>query len=753
MRTRLTSRLSLLFMAFALVLALPAMAFADTLQVNNTLVVGSNVSKDPGQSGTGKVWLETTDPSDPVNGCDATGSNPATVTFTSSDTSKIANPDSVTLTGCGTSAAKDFSYNVASTATAGTVQISGAVSGGKAGSTYNTSDSLTVTINAPAKADTSISNVSGSGTYGGNATLTAKLSSSANNLSGKNVAFELNGQSVGTDATDANGVAELSGVSLSGIDAGTYNNAVSANFTGDSGYNGSSGAGNLAVGKASSTTTVSCGAGPFTYTGLEQTPCTVSVTGAGGLNLSPDADYSNNTNAGQATASYTFTGDANHTGSSDSKNFTIGKANATIDVQGYTGNYDGDAHSATGTAKGVQNEDLSSLLDLGASFTNVPGGTANWSFAGNGNYNADSGSVAIDISKADATIDVQGYTGVYDGNAHGASGSATGVKDEDLSNLLDLGASFTNVPGGTANWSFAGNGNYNADNGSVPIDISKATPSINITWSNSTYNGNANAASASVSGVGNPAENLGTADSLVYYAGNAATGTPLAGAPTNAGTYTVKAIFNGAANYNATSATKTITIAKANPQITWSTPAAIDYGTALSSTQLNASADVAGSFSYTPPAGTVLKAGTKTLQADFTPADSANYNNASAQVQIVVNPYSFTGFFQPIDMGIYNSAKAGSTIPVKFSLGGDKGMTILAASSPSATKVSCDPSVSIDAVEETTTATSGLKYDPVANQYIYNWKTASSYAGTCQRLTVSLADGTTVKSALFKFTK
>ncbi|HJQ30040.1 MAG TPA: PxKF domain-containing protein, partial [Rubrobacter sp.] len=382
--------------------------------------------------------------------------------------------------------------------------------------------------------------------------------------------------------------------------------------------------------------------------------------------------------------------------------------------------------------------------------------TANWSFAGNGNYNADSGSVAIDISKANATIDVQGYTGVYDGNAHGASGSATGVKGEDLSNLLDLGASFTNFPGDTANWSFAGNGNYNADSGSVLISISKATPSINITWSNSTYDGNANAASASVSGVGTPSENLGAADSLVYYAGNAATGSPLAGAPTNAGTYTVKAIFNGAANYNATSATRTITIAKANPQITWSTPAAIDYGTALSSAQLNASADVAGSFSYTPAAGAVLKAGNHTLKADFTPADANNYNSASAQVQIVVNPYSFTGFFQPIDNnGTLNSAKAGSTIPVKFSLGGDKGLNIfLNNQGPTTQKVACDTSAPVDTIEELSTATnSGLKYDPQANQYIYNWKTTSTYAGTCQRLTVTLADGTTVKSALFKFTK
>ena len=63
-----------------------------------------------------------------------------------------------------------------------------------------------------------------------------------------------------------------------------------------------------------------------TYTGSAQTPCTVTVTGAGGLNQTPTPSYSNNTNAGTATASYTYAGDANHEGSSDSKNFTIDQA-------------------------------------------------------------------------------------------------------------------------------------------------------------------------------------------------------------------------------------------------------------------------------------------------------------------------------------------------------------------------------------------------------------------------------------------
>src|SRR5207302_3057444 len=82
-----------------------------------------------------------------------------------------------------------------------------------------------------------------------------------------------------------------------------------------------------------------------------------------------------------------------------------------------------------------------------------------------GNYNTCTVTADIVISKSHAVIVVTCSPGVYDGNAHGATGSAKGVKGEDLSSLLSLGATFTNVPGGTATWTFAGNGNYNTGTG------------------------------------------------------------------------------------------------------------------------------------------------------------------------------------------------------------------------------------------------------------------------------------------------
>ena len=49
-----------------------------------------------------------------------------------------------------------------------------------------------------------------------------------------------------------------------------------------------------------------------------------------------------------------------------------------------------------------------------------------------------------------------------------------------------------------------------------------------------------------------------------------------------------------------------ISVNRATPTITWSPPAAITYGTALSATQLNATGSVAGTLAYSPVAGAVL---------------------------------------------------------------------------------------------------------------------------------------------------
>src|SRR5207247_7571113 len=79
------------------------------------------------------------------------------------------------------------------------------------------------------------------------------------------------------------------------------------------------------------------------------------------------------------------------------------------------------------------------------------------------------------------------------------------------------------------------------------------------------------------------------------------------------------------------------------PTITWAAPASITSGTALSGTQLNATASVPGTFVYTPPAGTVLPVGAgQTLSVTFTPTDTVNYTTATKSVLITVTAPSGT---------------------------------------------------------------------------------------------------------------
>jgi hypothetical protein len=225
--------------------------------------------------------------------------------------------------------------------------------------------------------------------------------------------------------------------------------------------------------------------------------------------------------------------------------------------------------------------------------------------------------------------------------------------------------------------------------------------------------------------------------------------------PINAGSYAALAHLEHP-DYSAPDAQGTLTIKQAAPAIRWATPAPITLGTPLGGSQLNASATgvggvgLSGSFTYTPKAGTVLGVGQHSLQVQFAPSDP-NYAGTSKTVQIAV-VYKFGGFFQPVDnWPRANKAKAGSTIPVKFSLGGNQGLAIMKAGSPSSTGVSCAAATmaGADTIEETVAASSsGLKY--TGKQYHYNWKTSPSWAGSCRKLRIALIDGT-IHEALFRF--
>ncbi|MGD0445263.1 MAG: MBG domain-containing protein, partial [Edaphobacter sp.] len=105
-----------------------------------------------------------------------------------------------------------------------------------------------------------------------------------------------------------------------------------------------------------------------------------------------------------------------------------------------------------------------------------------------------------------------------------------------------------------------------------------------------------------------------------------------------AGTYPITPSATGTnlADYTVNPTAGTLTIGQATPVVTWTNPTSIVYGTALGTIQLNATASVAGTWVYTPGAGTIPAAGTDTLSVTFTPTDTTDYTTVTKTVQLNV---------------------------------------------------------------------------------------------------------------------
>jgi hypothetical protein len=163
----------------------------------------------------------------------------------------------------------------------------------------------------------------------------------------------------------------------------------------------------------------------------------------------------------------------------------------------------------------------------------------------------------------------------------------------------------------------------------VTLTVNKATPAI--TWATPaaiTYGAPLSATQLNASST--------VAGTFAY--------APRAGTVLSAGAQTLTVAFTptNTTDYTTATATVTLTVNKATPPITWTTPAAITYGTPLSATQLNASSTVAGTFAYAPAAGTVLNAGAQPLTVTFTPTDTTDYTTASDSVSLTVNKATLT---------------------------------------------------------------------------------------------------------------
>ena len=439
------------------------------------------------------------------------------------------------------------------------------------------------------------------------------------------VSFTYNGACARTDGKPrpppVNATYSL-GSNVTAIAAGNYNIA----GTGTGSYTGT-GNSNWVINPAP--TSFSISPTSFTYNGGAQGP-TITPNPAGAtysLGGTPSA-----TAAGSYSVSVTANG--NYTGTSGAVGYTINKATASVTLSNLTKTYNGSPQGAT--------------------VTTGPGGlSVSVTYNGSSTVPTNAGSYSVV-----ATVTDPNYTGSASGTLtinpepvtfsitpsfpyNGSSQSPT-ITPSVGGATYSVSGTTSATAAGSYSVTAAAYGNYTGTTtGTWTINASSASFSISPT--SFTYNGSSQGPTITPSPAG---VTFGTA------------GTPAA---TAAGSYTVTATANG--SYSGTSGATPWTISKATPAgtLTWATPAAITYGTALNATQLDASSTLPGSFVYTPAAGAVLNAGTQTLSVTFTPTDTTDYTSATATVSLVVNPEPVTFTVTPVSFP-YNGSSQGPTI-------------------------------------------------------------------------------------------
>jgi CSLREA domain-containing protein len=293
-------------------------------------------------------------------------------------------------------------------------------------------------------------------------------------------------------------------------------------------------------------------------------------------------------------------------------------------------------------------------------------------------------SFTLNVSKADQTITFGALTDKTFGDpdfnvsATASSGLTVSFAASGQCTVTGTTVHITGAGSCTITASQAGDNNYNA---ATPVDrsftIGKASATITLSNLSQTYDGTPKAPTV----VTTPS---GLSYTLTYSQnGQAVT------SPTNVGNYNVTATITDP-NYQGSTTTGILVINKATPVITWNNPANIVYGTPLSSTQLNATANTPGTFTYNPPAGTVLSVGTHQLSVTFTPTNTANYTSAQASVTLTVDPVTAAAL--NFDNATYsvNEGDGRVTITVNRTGGAPGVATVTYATSDTAGLQNCD---------------------------------------------------------------
>lgn len=145
----------------------------------------------------------------------------------------------------------------------------------------------------------------------------------------------------------------------------------------------------------------------------------------------------------------------------------------------------------------------------------------------------------------------------------------------------------------------------------------------------------------------------------------------------------------------------------------------------------------------TPASGSIpldtATIGTRTVSTTATD-NTGHTTTAECTFRVV---YDFAGFFKPVpNPPAMLTVAAGDQVVLKFSLGGDQGLGVLADGYPQSAPVTCGTSPELTAGDPTTSRR-GLQFLPTAGgRYSYAWSTSSAWSGTCRQVILLLDDGT-----------
>jgi hypothetical protein len=787
-------------------------------------VTANDLAGNPNSASCTTLLVDLSDPTVTVNTiASGTVGTPMTITGTATDPG--TNPSgvasvSVAITGTGTAnlTATNTGTNFSTWSASFTPSVAGnytatAAAKDNANNSGN-SAGRNFTVNpVVVQAATTLVVTPATGVFGGTVDLSATLTSGTNLVSGKSISFKLNGVAAcgitgkpDCPTTNPSGVAELTGASLTGINATTYPNGVSASFAGDATHAAANGAADLTVDQAGqaitfdlsslekrfgdadfSVASFAAGGGsgnPVTFASTTPSKCTVladkvtvHIVEAGTCEITASQAGNNNYKAADdVTRSFEVQQVATTTGLASSKSpstygeeitFTAtvkpavsGTSLGSVDFKKGASLLESVTLGNCTTTECTATLKLANLTAVGSphSITAVYSGNVNF-------LSSTSAAVSQTVHPATLSGKVANASRPY-GSPNPTTFSATytgfvlGESDAILTGTLTCVVSATvsspvvGSPYAIDNCSGVTAPNYTLTFVPGELTVTRAPLTVKAQNKQKTYDGQAfSPFTVEFSGF------VLDEDATVLGGALAFSGT--AGGAVNAGSYTIIPGGLTSTNYEIKFENGTLTIdprpitIKGNdagpiyyddplPTFTWS----IVTGNFIGSDQAAFASTV--TFQLSSP-GSPLAVGPHTITPVWT------YNNSNYAISlanpgtgtITVQAWTISGFYQPVDMSaggnVWNTVRGGYTVPLKFEVfaGTNEKTNVAAVKSFTAIKCTCPNNAVTDDIEITTTGGTSLRYDLSAGQFVQNWQTPKP-ANTCYKVTMGTLDGSSI---------